>query len=237
MPAIVDQGPATNASPIGESTAAMISSAHGGARRLSRRKTGASEAQRRMRPRASGSRWKISGGLGMRPSRSEPSTPANAQYRSLTITTPFGRAIPPRRGSASAPSAAQQLPARVSHGPVVAHEGPPRLGGTAHEYERQGPSVGYQTLREKNPSSASTSTTIRMIQRIPMCRFPPFHLRENERQAGMVTGRSSIRPIAGSTPHRPRSSAYSALARAARALDWCPLARAASRSWPCARPR
>ena len=39
------------------------------------------------------------------PSRSEPSRPANAQKRSLTMTTPSGRAIPPSRGSAAAASA------------------------------------------------------------------------------------------------------------------------------------
>src|SRR6266403_3591659 len=47
-----------------------------------------------------------------------------------------------------------------------------------------GPSAVHQTPREKKPSNASTSTTIRMIQRIPTVEFPlPFELRE-QRHSG-----------------------------------------------------
>ena len=74
-----------------------------------RRKMGDSDAASRTRPRASGSRLSASGGRGIRPSRTVPSVPANAQYRSLTITTPFGRAIPPRRGSSADTSARARI--------------------------------------------------------------------------------------------------------------------------------
>ena len=67
--------------------------------------------------------------------------PANAQKRSLTITTPFGRAMPPSRGSELSPSARSKKSSDCPTHSVVAHEGPPRLSGTAHLLCADGPSV------------------------------------------------------------------------------------------------
>ena len=69
------------------------------------RKSGESEAERRASPRTRGSRRAPPSSCGSSPSVSDPSVPANAQKRSLTITTPVARAIPPRRGSAGVGSA------------------------------------------------------------------------------------------------------------------------------------
>ena len=60
-----------------------------------------------------------SGGFGMRPSRSEPSTPANAQKRSQTITTPFGPRHPAQAGQREGGvTAAEHGRCRI-HTPVV----------------------------------------------------------------------------------------------------------------------
>jgi hypothetical protein len=50
---------------------------------------------------------------------------------------------------------------------MIATEGPPGKCQAAHHSDVVGPSA-YQRPREKKPSSASTRTTIRMIQRMLM---------------------------------------------------------------------
>ena len=93
---------------------------------------------------------------------------------------------------------------------------------------------GYQTLREKKPSNARTRTTIRMIQRIPMCEFPPF--RRDQRSSG--DGRYGQQAL----DRRLDAEAVAQLhvlgrARAPHVTPTARGRRAASRSWPCARPR
>ena len=74
----------------------------------------------------SGTRRRTFGALGISPSRSEPSTPAKAQNRSPTITTPFGRAIPPRRGGAEGVGASEQVEeGRVVHPNSIDKRRPP----------------------------------------------------------------------------------------------------------------
>ena len=182
----VDQGPsAEREAHRGEHRGRGSASARAAVPRRSAR-TGASEAQRRTRPRASGRRWTSSGGCGIRPSRSEPSMPAKAQKRSLTITTPFGRAIPPSLGRRPLVCAPQQIELSPTE-TVVAQKGPPRVGGTAH-FLRSGPRAVYQTPREKKPSSASTRMTIRTIQRIPMLSSTPFRYWRERAQPDSDTG-------------------------------------------------
>ena len=65
----------------------------------SRRSSGEIDIPSRARPRSSGMRRTSLGRLGISPSTSEPSRPANAKNRSLAITTPSGLAIPPSSGS------------------------------------------------------------------------------------------------------------------------------------------
>src|SRR2546430_12058324 len=78
-------------------------------------KSGARARPSLTRPRRSGTRLTAAGGAGITPSLTEPSRRANAQKRSLAITTPSARAIPPRRGSSAACSAlrrTEMTPAR-----------------------------------------------------------------------------------------------------------------------------
>src|SRR5262245_14869988 len=49
----------------------------------------------------------------MSPSRSEPSRPATAKHRSLAITTPSGRAMPPSAGSAVESARSNRTPRLV----------------------------------------------------------------------------------------------------------------------------
>ena len=58
-----------------------------------------------------------------------------------------------------------------AHTILLAQSGPSRQGGTACSRDVRVPL--YQTPREKNPSSASTTITIRMIQRMPNA-LPPL---------------------------------------------------------------
>ena len=82
-------------------------------RSRARRRRDAGRAARsrteRPAPRRSGTRRSGLRRARISPSRSEPSTPAKAQKRSLTITTPSGRAMPPRRGASVPVRALERL--------------------------------------------------------------------------------------------------------------------------------
>jgi hypothetical protein len=130
------------------------------------RTIGESEEPRRSSPRTSGTRRSAFGARGISPSRSEPSTPANAQNRSPTITTPFGRAIPPRRGGRCRASARANSSRRAGRSTPLASSKEGRPATRRAAYSVSVWVLGcYQRPRPKKPSSASTRTTIRTIQR------------------------------------------------------------------------
>ena len=126
---------------------------------------------------------------------------------------------------------------RVVHARVVAHEGPPREGGTAQSL-RVGPSGVYQTPREKKPSSARTRMTIRMIQRIPIVDVPLSSTTGVQRPRGRCGYGQRQQPL----DRRIDAVAVAQLdelgrGRARRAAATARARRAASRSSPCARRR
>ena len=78
------------------------------------------------RPRTSGIRAARDRRTGISPSCSSPEMVANAQWRSLTITTPFGRAMPPSFGSdPSRVGACEEVGDGSVHLPRVAEKRPP----------------------------------------------------------------------------------------------------------------
>ena len=184
IPTGVRHGPGRRKSRKGASSAARRNGLSRRPATPDRRNSGASDKPSRASPRASGTRCTHPGSVGIVPSRSEPSRPANAQWRSLTITTPSGRAIPPRRGRETAASARASVEARPrSTSPLLPQKRPPGRCRAAY-LTFFGPS--YQAPREKKPSSARTSTTIRMIHRM-LTRASFGCLRNNVRGREVVT--------------------------------------------------
>ena len=118
-----------------------------------------------------------------------PSRPANAQKRSLAITTPSARAIPPSLGGRGA---GRRVRGRSESGrdppDRIARWRPPGKGRAAYSAHRW----AYQRPRLKKPSSSSTRTMIRMIQRIDT-RWSPFRLSiKNGKGAHPVTQKPKI---------------------------------------------
>ena len=101
------------------------------------------------------------------------------------------------------------------------------IAGTPPRFPVRVASSGYHTLREKNPSSASTSTTIRMIQRMLTVFESPFpHVQRGCARGGYARiGAPTSRSTAGSTPHRSASSVNSRRPRCSRAGDGARTAR------------
>src|SRR3954451_6871165 len=95
------------------------------------RKSGVSARPSRTIPRRSGTRRTKRGGAGIAPSWTTPSRLANAQKRSLAITTPSARAIPPslgRSGSWSARARTLRIRARSTRTGSRAGGRPARAG-------------------------------------------------------------------------------------------------------------
>ncbi len=190
IPPIVDQRPADEReAERGEHARRGSASAHGAARRRRGRNSGASEAQRRTSPRASGSRWSSLGRL-RHLALAERAVDAGERPEALAddhdaVRTRHAAEAGQRQG---ARRRAASMLRRRPHPAVVAHKGPPREGGTAHEYVRSGPRCGSPDAAREEAEQRENEDDDQDDPENSHVSSSPFRLRRQRRSAPLGYG-------------------------------------------------